>query len=736
MFSPSGSSSHQLNDVERLRLALNLEEQQPSPVALEPTLSPSQRPNPFSPSRSTPAAAPAMPSFAVYQPLTNIKQTSQASSALTSLSSSSSSGALDMDVVEEPAAVGTVKQKPSRRGGKGPNPFSRSESPAKPPSSGYTLISTNQHGSSSEGVGGEGSQRSYSVAASSVEGEVVVIRPVRSWGLSLSTEELVRESTSVEPRPLKRARSGSFRSQQFKQERRSISPRSWDRSGFDFLGALDSEDAMREELDLEEQEQHEYRSSTSSLSPPPPSPVPSTQESLLTPNRSPFQPPRSKIDRPAARTRSRTVDDSPQKPPPQTQTQDEEQEQDQHREQQSSPRSVAWFRGMEETQEREEEFDELDTSEDEEDGDDPMGLRAAEVLIVREAEGEQEHEEQEMVCFVDLPRQVESMSPCQASSDLEERAVSRTRSPESVPASTDELLSSGPEDGRDDSPAAMEEEACLPSLSQAQLKIGNLERQLALERERNQSLVDDVAVGLKENANVLRLAEEIKQQAQTLTRSSRRKDVEVESLKKEITDLRNQLGVEKGRVKDLTADVICLTAEKTSLQTLTTSQSTSLLDFQLQLFTAQQALLDPNSPHPGPEIIPRPAFIDMVPALASMPAKKKAQKVNELLKQQVFELTTKNWAMQTRLEKLQEAELAVEVETLESRLLQKMPEKRETRERRELEAATLKIKQLEQCNAQLQAEGSVTKANLEKLKSHAAELQRSSNEVAGLLESL
>lgn len=59
---------------------------------------------------------------------------------------------------------------------------------------------------------------------------------------------------------------------------------------------------------------------------------------------------------------------------------------------------------MEETQEREEEFDELDTSEDEEDGDDPMGLRAAEVLIVREAEGEQEHEEQEMVCFVDLPR--------------------------------------------------------------------------------------------------------------------------------------------------------------------------------------------------------------------------------------------------------------------------------------------------------------------------------------------
>lgn len=98
-------------------------------------------------------------------------------------------------------------------------------------------------------------------------------------------------------------------------------------------------------------------------------------------------------------------------------------------------------------------------------------------------------------------------------------------------------------------------------MSQAQLKIGNLERQLALERERNQSLVDDVAVGLKENANVLRLAEEIKQQAQTLTRSSRRKDVEVESLKKEITDLRNQLGVEKGRVKDLTADVICLTAE-------------------------------------------------------------------------------------------------------------------------------------------------------------------------------
>lgn len=60
-----------------------------------------------------------MGSEADLDPFASPLQTSQASSALTSLSSSSSSGALDMDVVEEPAAVGTVKQKPSRRGGKG-----------------------------------------------------------------------------------------------------------------------------------------------------------------------------------------------------------------------------------------------------------------------------------------------------------------------------------------------------------------------------------------------------------------------------------------------------------------------------------------------------------------------------------------------------------------------------------------------------------------------------------------
>jgi len=173
-----------------------------------------------------------------------------------------------------------------------------------------------------------------------------------------------------------------------------------------------------------------------------------------------------------------------------------------------------------------------------------------------------------------------------------------------------------------------------------------------------------------------------------------------------------------------------------------------------------------------------------------MSAKKKAEKVNDLLKQQVFELTNKNWALKARLEKMKEMEMAVEVEVLESRLLRKMPEKREARERREVSVSRLSFRLLSFVSPKLTRlfflrSGfgswtllpsrsinsdnrignfrlrllsfvflsnlrallrrvltspsffrSQTKFNLAKLKSHAAELQRSSNEVAGLLGSL
>jgi len=78
-----------------------------------------------------------------------------------------------------------------------------------------------------------------------------------------------------------------------------------------------------------------------------------------------------------------------------------------------------------------------------------------------------------------------------------------------------------------------------------------------------------------------------------------------------------------------------------------------------------------------------------------MPAKKKAEKVNEFLRHQVDELTNKNWALKARLEKMQEMEMTVEMEVLEDRLLRKMPEKREGRERREVSLASSFVRSLE-----------------------------------------
>jgi len=100
-----------------------------------------------------------------------------------------------------------------------------------------------------------------------------------------------------------------------------------------------------------------------------------------------------------------------------------------------------------------------------------------------------------------------------------------------------------------------------PSSSSAQHKIAHLQRQLALALERNNSLVDEVALGFRENSNVLRLAHEIKEEAQSLSRGSRRKDAETESLKKEVAELKDRLAVQKGRVKGLDGEVKSLKDE-------------------------------------------------------------------------------------------------------------------------------------------------------------------------------
>lgn len=110
---------------------------------------------------------------------------------------------------------------------------------------------------------------------------------------------------------------------------------------------------------------------------------------------------------------------------------------------------------------------------------------------------------------------------------------------------------------------------------------------------------------------------------------------------------------------------------------------TSILDLLFRLHTAQTALSDPNLPNATP-LLPEPEFSDLRLDADQLSMKTKVERVNAHLRTYLFQLQAKNGALQARLDARVHDDEAREMEILESRLLEKLPLKREVRERKEV----------------------------------------------------
>ena len=154
---------------------------------------------------------------------------------------------------------------------------------------------------------------------------------------------------------------------------------------------------------------------------------------------------------------------------------------------------------------------------------------------------------------------------------------------------------------------------------------------------------------------------------------------------------KDALKVEVGGLKKIKAD---LERERATLTRTNRDQESSILDLLFRLHTAQIALYDPNLPHLTP-LVPDPKFTDLRLDLDAIPPKTRVEAVNGHLRAYLFQLQTQNVALkarldarehddQTRLDAIEEEDRAREIAALEGRLLQKLPLKREDRERREV----------------------------------------------------